>query len=162
MTMRVQFAMAGNAPQHHEFGEALLKFWPVITGFGVAAWALLRSAFLRADASAKAKAQLQVDLEGIAKGAVASAFTILQGENTRLSKRVEDLEQDFAKLTETSAALILSKDGEISMLRGEIRGILSTALSYQAKLEAAGLPHEKISPHYWDVSGFQIREVPVS
>jgi hypothetical protein len=154
--MRVRFAMAGEV-EHHEFADALLKFWPVVAGIGVGAWAMIRSFFADRALTEKSKDEL----ESIARGAVKDSIAILSNDNKRLHGELIELRDEFEGFRMEQAKILLSKDGEIAMLRGEVRGILATALSFASKLDAAGIDHEKISPHYWDVSGYQIKEMRV-
>ena len=155
--MRVQVAMAGESGGHYHFGTWLKEYWPHLTVGGAGVWAVVKQLFTERRLSAKDK----TDMATIAQDAVRDAVQILRDENSRLSGRVEELEDEIREAKESFAATLLSKDGEISLLRGELRGMLATALSYQAKLETAGVPHEKISPHYWDISGFEIKKVEV-
>jgi cell division protein FtsB len=152
--MRVKFAMSGGPPVDAGLIE---RFWPIVTGLGVAAWALIKTAFSERRFSEKSKTELAT----IAQGAVKDAIQILNEENGRLHREVNELRKEFDHFRDEQARVVLTKDGEITLLRGEIRGILTTALSFQAKLDEAKIPHEKIGAHYWEISGLQLREIEV-
>lgn len=149
--------MADAAP---DFGAALTKLWPMITGVAIASWALVRT-FLtgrRSEAQEKAAALKQKgELINIAQDAAKGVIKILNEENERLSNEVESLRREFKALQISTSAALMTKDTEILLLRGELRQALSFAGSYDRLLTEHGIPHEKPVKPFWELVNNEIK-----
>lgn len=150
-----KLVMAGGGQA--DFGDVVTKYWPVVAGLAVAAWALLRSWFSRRALSEHAKNELVTIAQNAAKGVI----RILQDENDRLNARVDLLENDFGKLQTKHAEMMASKDAEITLLRGECREAMTLAMSYEHLLTENSIPHEQPIRPFWDVSGTDLRPIKV-
>jgi signal transduction histidine kinase len=121
--------------------DLLAKYWPVVAGVCVGGWTMARSWLRERDLSDKAKGELIT----IAQNAAKDVIHTLEEDSKRLRTRVDELEDEVRELQKSG----VTKDAELSLVRGELRQWKAVAAAYEKLLEANGIPHEKPSQPFW-------------
>ena len=148
------------ATGHNGSGDVLTRFWPLVAGFAVAGWTLLRewaSGRRHRDKETAAALTQRGALITIAQDAAKGVIQILTDENRRLSLRVDELEDGMKKMmSETSTAMRI-KDAENLLLRGDLRQAMTFLESYEKLLTEHGVEHQQPSKAFWSLDNGQVR-----
>src|SRR6185369_16900067 len=113
-------------------------------------------------AAEAAKEANRNELVQIATEAAGRVISDLSKEIDRLRKQLDEVEAEFAEFRKAHDSMILEKDAELALLRGQVRQLSATVDAYERLLTAHDIPHERPAQIFYEIRGGEVRPVDPS